>query len=233
MNKHIAVTIDGPAGAGKTAAARGLAKELPGFRYVDTGAFYRLLALYRRKHQEDDWLTSADGSLRAVPGDNGSQRMEQLLDGAWTPVPDKDLRTPETSEQASILSTDPTVRAVANKLIRDYASGTDCVMEGRDTGTAVMPKADFKFYLDADRGVRAGRRHKDMSAIGEKKTLEEVESDLARRDERDANREHDPLRVPDGAIVLDNTHITAKQTIRFMKDIVAKSIPLRREGTPE
>jgi len=227
MEKHITVTIDGPAGAGKTAAAKGLAKKLAGFRYVDTGAFYRLLASYRKTHQSDDWLDPAAVELRAVPAPDGSQAMEILSGTEWRRVPDKELRTPEMSEQASILSTDPRVRAVANNLIRAYAAGTDCVMEGRDTGTAVMPDADFKFYLTANQNIRAARRHKDFLAIGETKSLDDVAQDLARRDDRDANREFDPLRVPDGAIMLDNTHLTAKQTVTFMADIVAKSIPLR------
>lgn len=233
MDKHVTITIDGPAGAGKTAAAKGLAKALPGFRYVDTGAFYRALALYHKKDMEDGWLDRAAESLRAVPAENGAQRMEGLLSGTWTEIPEKHLRTPEISEQSSIISTDPLVRNAANRLIRTYAAGTDCVMEGRDTGTAVMPDADFKFYLTADRSVRAARRLIDFSFIGMNKTLDDVEADLARRDERDSSREHDPLRVPDGAIALDNSEMTADQTVRFMQDVVTRSLPLReKDGCP-
>lgn len=226
MREPIAVTIDGPAGAGKTTAARALAKSLPGFRYVDTGAFYRLIACYRTRDDSADWLRNAEGSIKAEPGENGSQVMLMKDLGTWTPVPEDKLRSPETSEQASILSTDPNVRALANKMIRDYASGCDTVMEGRDAGTVIMPSARFKFFLMADPSTRAERRAKDFAAAGIKKTMQEIKDDLARRDDRDANREHNPLRCPDGAVRLDNSKMTAEHTAGFMRGIVARSLGL-------
>lgn len=230
MKQNIAITIDGPAGAGKTTAAKALAAALPGFRYVDTGAFYRMIACHRASCDGPDWPAGAESAMKAVPGENGSQIMMLLRNGSWKPIPDEELRSPETSERSSVLSADPAIRAMANRMIRRYADGLDVVMEGRDTGTAVMPDADVKFYLSADPAARAGRRYLDQQAAGSGKTMEETRADLDRRDYRDSHREADPLRPAEGAIMIDNTELDAAGTVQAMKDAVKSALMARGAG---
>lgn len=235
VKKNIVITIDGPAAAGKTTAAKTLAARLPGFRYIDTGAFYRLIAYYREHDSAgawSSWLNRAAESVKVLPGENGAQDMMARINGVWVKIlPDSELRTPAITEQASILSTSPDVRTLVNRLIRQYADGVNAVMEGRDTGSAVMPRADFKFYLDAAPGVRAARRYKDLQTAGVKTSLDEVRADIARRDGRDASREHDPLKAPEGAIKIDSSNMTAEQVATFIQGIVERSIPLILENS--
>lgn len=235
MTKPFSITIDGPAGAGKTSTAKAMAKRL-GFRYVDTGGIYRLIAAYRTRDGSEGWLETAKDVLRVSAGPDGTQVMSIVTDGRAEPVPEAELRSPGTSERASVLSTDPAVRALANRLIREYAGGLDTVMEGRDTGTAVMPEADLKFYLSASLDARAGRRYAELAAAGADTTPERVRDDTARRDARDSSREADPLACPEGAVRVDNTGMDPEECLSSMLRVAYARIAERRatvSGLPE
>jgi cytidylate kinase len=194
------ITIDGPAGAGKSTVAAELARRL-GFRLVDTGGLYRALA----------WAVKAAG----LPPEDGPElrallaRTQVALSDGQLLVDGRDvtsaLRTPEMSELTSQLTRLAPVRDKMTPLQRELAAEGGAVLEGRDTGSVVCPDADVKFYLDADLRTRARRRQIDLGAEGSRLDLMEVERDLARRDRQDMERPIAPLRRPEGAVVVDTS----------------------------
>jgi len=202
----ICVAIDGPAGVGKSTAARSLAARL-GLQYVDTGAMYRAVGVIARR-QGADMADEAGLAALAVamrfrfPFVEGEQRVV---------VDDEDLseaiRTPTASMDASTVSRHPAVRQALVQLQRAMAEEGGVVMEGRDIGTVVMPDAELKVFLDADPRVRGERRVGDLRARGERADLEEVISDIRRRDHQDRTRAASPLRAAEDAIVLDTTDL--------------------------
>jgi cytidylate kinase len=212
------VTIDGPAAAGKSTAARELARRL-GFRLVDTGALYRGLA----------WAVRAAG----VPAQDGPalravlERTEVALVGDRVHVNGRDvtgeLRTPELSALTSLLTRVGAVRDKLTPLQRTLASGGGVVLEGRDTGSVVWPAAEVKFYLDAQPDVRAERRHAEMSARGIAADAATVGEDLARRDRQDRERELAPLVRPQGAEVLDTTALSVDEVVQRMLQTVERA----------
>lgn len=230
------ITIDGPAAAGKTTSARALAENLTKagkpFLYVDTGAFYRITAkALRKKYGEEgdlplDDIHLLDGIGIGATNENGIQTM--CFDSySWktsnrTDIPsymrrcaatDQMLRTPAISQDASRVSTVPAVRALVNRAIRDYAGTVDCVMEGRDTGSVICPNAKVKFYLTADIEARAKRRQADLFNT---MSYEELVRDISERDRRDTERKADPLKVPDGAVWINNSDLSIAQVNRLL-----------------
>lgn len=200
MRQDIIVTIDGPAGAGKTTTARAVAAKL-GFRYMDTGAMYRGIAV-AVSGMDDlgclDWfsfLSKLQINFCFTPN-----QTKVLLDGRDITA---FLREPHIAMLASTISAHPKVREYLTKMQRDTALYTGgFVLEGRDTGTAVIPEAKFKFYLDADPAVRAKRRQVEMEAQGKIVNYQELLAAIRSRDKQDSNREVAPLRVPHDAIVI-------------------------------
>ena len=198
--RDIVVTIDGPAGAGKSTVAAELAHRL-GFTLVDTGALYRGLA----------WAVQEAG----VPLENGPalaavlDRTSVRLDGTRVLVNGRDvsaeIRTPAISRLTSRLTTLGAVRDKMTPIQRSLAASGGAVLEGRDTGSVVWPEAEVKFYLDADLDTRARRRRDDLLARGLGGDLETVREDIARRDRQDMERTLAPLVKPDGAVVVDTT----------------------------
>jgi cytidylate kinase len=206
------VTIDGPAAAGKSTTARRVAAGL-GFLYLDTGALYRALALrVRRQGIRPEEVPAVVACCRAtrlgLEGPPESPRV--LLDGEDVSA---EIRTPAVSELSSRLAAYAEVRACLVEAQRALARGGAVVAEGRDLGTVVFPGADVKIYLDADLETRARRRHRELAQQGLAVPLGEVREDLARRDERDRGRRESPLRVPDGAVVLDTTALSIEQQV--------------------
>jgi cytidylate kinase len=216
------IAIDGPAGAGKTTAARSLAAQL-GMALLDTGAIYRALALLARRHGVD-WhdeaglvaLCHAFG-LEFRPGAGAGAPQRVLLDGEDVTAA---IRTPEMSEGASRVSVHPRVREALLVLQRALParSPTGCVAEGRDMGTVVFPDAPFKFFLTASPAARAARRHAELAArvAEELPTLGEVDAEMRRRDERDSSRAVAPLRPADDAILLDTSDMDAPAVLAFL-----------------
>ncbi|MGH7729794.1 MAG: (d)CMP kinase, partial [Candidatus Eiseniibacteriota bacterium] len=192
------VTIDGPAGAGKSTTARAVAARL-GFLYVDTGALYRALALkVQRGGVAPDDLAAVERCARetqvALSGSPDGTHV--WLDGA--DVGDA-IRTPEVSELASRLAAQSPVRRRLVEIQRALAERGPLVAEGRDLGTVVYPDAAVKVYLDADLEARARRRARELEQRGIPVALEDVRAELARRDERDRGRTESPLVIPERA----------------------------------
>ena len=195
------VTIDGPAAAGKSSTARAIAQRL-GWRYLDTGAFYRALALkaLRARAPLDDASATRLARETRIEFSGDPARPHLLLDG--TDVTDA-IRSPEAGEAASRVATFPGVRRLLVVWQRALAEREPLVGEGRDLGTVVFPDAQVKLYLDADLDTRARRRMKEFVHRGLAARFEDVREEMRARDERDRSRADSPLRPASDATVLD------------------------------
>ncbi len=216
--KELVITIDGPAGAGKSTAARELARRL-GYRLVDTGALYRGLAWAVREAK----LAPEDGpSLRAV-----LERTTVELNGDRVLVNGRDvtreIRSPEIGELTSQLTALRPVRDKMTPVQRGLAAGGGVVLEGRDTGSVVWPEAEVKFYLDADLETRARRRRGELAARGVAAELAAVREEVARRDRQDMGRVLAPLVKPAGAIVVDTTGRDIEDVVQAMQKAVEQA----------
>lgn len=221
MNKFVSVAIDGPAGAGKSTMARAVAKDL-GYVYVDTGAIYRTVGYYVTMcgigPKDVDGVTRLidDINVQISYDDEGAQRM--LLNGM--DVTDE-IRTPAMSDCASKLSTLKVVRDYLLEVQRELAKTHNVIMDGRDIGTVVLPKAEVKIFLTAAAEVRAQRRLKEYQEKGDcKNTFASVLQDIRQRDERDMNRAIAPLKQAEDAVLLDTSEMSIDQSIEAMKNII-------------
>lgn len=202
------VTIDGPAGAGKSTVARALARRL-GYRFLDTGAMYRALA----------WSVARAGLEAAdTPAlRRHLDRVDITVEGDRIRVDGRDvtaeIRTPEISELTSRLTALAPVRAKLTPRQRALAAAGGTVLEGRDTGTVVCPDAEVKFYLDASLDTRARRRHLELAARGVPRSLEDVREDVRARDRQDSERTLAPLRRAPGAVIVDTSGLTVEQVV--------------------
>jgi cytidylate kinase len=205
--------VDGPVGAGKSSAARALARRL-GYRYVDTGAMYRAVAW--RALQEG--IPLSDGArlaglarrlpIRFVPRGRGLR--------VWAGREDvtRAVRSPETAEASSRVSTHRGVRRALVARQRALGASGGVVMEGRDIGTVVFPRADLKVYLDASLEARARRRWEELRRGGTGASLRAVHQEVHRRDRRDRRRRTSPLRAAPGALRLDTTGLSLRAVVR-------------------
>ena len=206
------ITIDGPAGAGKSTAARKLAARL-GIAFLDTGATYRAVTLKALREEMD----LADPAALADLARGIDLRLEGASDGlrVWLDGQDvsEDIRDPKITAQVHHVASPPQVREVMVQLQRRIGRQLgDFVTEGRDQGSVVFPDADVKFYLDPDPAIRAQRRWEELQAKGHDVTLEQVRREMDRRDLSDRQRSVGPLIQPQGAIVVDNARLTPDQT---------------------
>jgi cytidylate kinase len=222
------VAIDGPVGAGKSTAARELAREL-GFACVNTGAMYRALALVARKARVDPDGPDLEQQLAPLLSE-----LSVAFEGERVIVNGRDetarLGEPELGDLASRYSTLATVRARMRELQRAAGAAGGTVMEGRDIGTAIFPEAEVKFFLDADVEVRARRRCEELRAKGQKVSPEAVLNQLLERDRRDRERALAPLRRAPDAIVIDSTKMTLDEVLAEMKRHVPAAPEPRGEG---
>lgn len=224
MAKKISIAIDGPAGAGKSTIARRLAKEL-GYMYVDTGAIYRTVAYFF-----DLWGVAPkdiDGISRYIDelnvgieyDEEGLQHM--IMNGM--DVTD-DIRTQEIGQKASLVSAHAIVRDMLLDMQRDVAKKYDVVMDGRDIGTVVLPRATVKIFLTASAEVRAKRRCEELLAKGQKASFEKVLKEIQQRDYQDTHREVAPLKMCRDSIKLDTSDLDIEGVIAAMKEIIAKKV---------
>lgn len=209
------ITIDGPAGAGKTTAARALAARL-GYRLLDTGAMYRAVA----------WSVRIAGIApeegRALRRHLDAVRIDVKDDRVYVDGHDvtPEIRSPEISTLTSRLTTLPPVREKVTPLQRRLAAEGRVVLEGRDTGTVVCPDADVKFYLDASLDERARRRHAELVRAGGTMSLAAVKAEIAERDAQDQSRALAPLTRAADAIAVDTTDMTAEQVVDHMIKVI-------------
>jgi len=209
------ITIDGPAGAGKSTAARTLAARL-GYRLVDTGAMYRALA----------WSVARAGlPVEDTPAlRRHLAAVEVKLDGDRVLVDGRDvtgeIRTREISDLTSRLTMLAPVRDRVTPMQREMAAAGGVVLEGRDTGTVVCPGADVKFYLDASDEARARRRQHELAAAGVVVDLETVRDEIALRDRQDTTRALAPLRKAPDAITVDTTDLDVERVVELMRKTI-------------
>jgi cytidylate kinase len=206
------ITIDGPAGAGKSSAAKALARRL-GFEFLDTGAMYRAVTLAGLRAGID--LKDQEALARLLDG----LRLELapprvVLNGEDVTGP---IRTAEVTAASGAVADSPVVRRRLAAMQQRLAAGRDMVCEGRDQGTVVFPDAACKFFLQADPVERARRRRRDMAARGEEVPLEEVLRAQEARDRRDAARDLAPMVPAADAVILDSTSLTLEQTVERME----------------
>lgn len=224
MGKKISVAIDGPAGAGKSTIARRLAGEL-GFRYVDTGAIYRTVAYFM-----DLWGVSpkdVDGVNRYIDeltvgieyDDEGVQHM--LMNGMDVTG---EIRTPEISQKASLISAHAVVRDVLLDMQRNMAEEYDVVMDGRDIGSVVLPKATVKIFLTASPEVRAKRRYQELLEKGQKASYAQVLRDVQQRDYQDTHRDIAPLKMCRDSVKVDTSEMDLEQSVAAIRKIVEEKI---------
>jgi len=226
MAKTYAIAIDGPAGAGKSTIAKRLAKEL-GYYYVDTGAIYRTVAYFL------DLLgvspKDADGVARYIDeltiqityDEEGKQHM--LMNGMDVTG---EIRTQDISQKASLVSAHAVVREMLLDMQRDVAKAHNVIMDGRDIGTVVLPKADVKIFLTATPEVRAKRRYDELIAKGQEVNLEQVLKDIVQRDYQDTHREIAPLKMAKDSVKLDTSELDIEGVVAAMQKIIKEKIPV-------
>ena len=226
MGKPISIAIDGPAGAGKSTIARRLAKEL-GFYYVDTGAIYRTVAYFF-----DLWGISPkdiDGITRYI--DELTIKIEYDAEGVQHMIMNgmdvtDDIRTQEISQKASLVSAHAIVRDLLLDMQREMAEQHNVIMDGRDIGTVVLPKATVKIFLTASPEVRAKRRTNELVAKGQKGDYNKILKEIQQRDYQDTHREVAPLKMARDSVKLDTSDLDIDGVIAAMKEIIAPKVTL-------
>ena len=221
--KKINIAIDGPAGAGKSTIAKALAKSR-NMVYVDTGAMYRAIGLYcSRKGISGDDEATIVGELNNINVSLAYENGEQVVYLNGENV-NGFIRTPEAGNMASAVSVYSKVRAKMVELQQALAETTSVVMDGRDIGTVVLPKAEVKIYLTASSAVRAKRRYDELVAKGMECDLVQLQKEIEERDYRDMNREVSPLRQAEDAVLLDTSDLSIEEVVEKMQQIIAKKI---------
>lgn len=210
------ITIDGPAGAGKSTVAREIARRL-GIFFLDTGAMYRALTLKVLRQgvdlEDEDQLVEAVRETKIDFGRYPDGKVKVLLDAQDVT---EEIRTMEVTNKIFYIARAPRVRAIVVKWQRDIGSKRSVVAEGRDVGTVVFPKATHKFYLDADPEERSRRRIKELREKGQAVDAGNLKKELEERDHKDLTRRVGPLKRAEDAVVIDSTHLCADEVVEAM-----------------
>ena len=217
----IRIAIDGPGGAGKSSLAKAVAAKL-GIIYVDTGALYRTIGLYMLKNgidpKDENSVVASLGNFKLeMKFENGAQVI--LLDGV--DVGDS-IRTPEISMAASAVSAINAVRKFLLDTQRKFAENNSVIMDGRDIGTVILPRAEVKIFLTASPEARAKRRYDELIAKGKDVTYQNVYDEMVERDRNDSTRAIAPCVPAEDAIILDNSNMTAEGTVKAVLKIIKK-----------
>ena len=225
MAKKIIIAIDGWSSCGKSTLAKELAKEL-GYLYVDSGAMYRAITLYfLRNHIDWTDKTEVKKALKEISLEfiynEKSQQSEMHLNDENVEYVIRDL---VVAEKVSDVAAIKEVRKFAVEQQQMMGKKKGVIMDGRDIGTVVFPKAELKIFLTADNAVRVERRFKELFEKNPNITIDEVKANLEMRDYIDSNREESPLRKAEDAILLDNTNLTAKETQQKVLKLIKKII---------
>lgn len=224
MNRIINVAIDGPAGAGKSTISKAAAAKL-GYIYIDTGALYRTVGVNALRNGVD--VKNADAVISTLTDDliielkfiDGEQRM--FLGGEDV---SSEIRTPEASMAASAVSAIPEVRKYLFDLQKNLAKNNNCIMDGRDIGTVVLPDADVKIFLTASPEARAKRRYLELIGKGMEARYEDVLADMIERDYNDSHRAIAPLKQADDAVLADTSELDLQQSIDLIISIIEGKI---------
>ena len=222
--KKITIAIDGHSSCGKSTMAKDLAQKI-GYVYIDTGAMYRAVTLYAMRHglisegkvkaealQEEMSHISISFQLNAE-----TKRPDTYLNGEYV---EREIRTMEVSHHVSQIAALPFVRTAMVEMQREMGKEKGVVMDGRDIGTNVLKDAQVKIYLTASVETRAKRRYEELKAKGTLCRLEEIERDIAERDDRDMHREIAPLKQAEDAVYLDSSELSIQQVVDRIKEII-------------
>lgn len=226
MAKTISVAIDGPAGAGKSTIARQLAREL-GYCYVDTGAIYRTVAYFMDilgiSPKDADGVAKYLDELTVELEYDEAGKQHMIMNGMDVT---EDIRTPEISQKASLISAHSFVRDMLLDMQRSVARKRNVIMDGRDIGTVVLPRATVKIFLTASAQVRAQRRYDEMIAKGQQAELDQVLKDIQQRDYQDSHRAVAPLKQAKDAILVDTTGLDIPEVVAEIRKIIREKTEL-------
>ena len=224
MAHPISIAIDGPAGAGKSTIARELASQL-GYHYVDTGAIYRTAAyffdLWGISPKDTDGIAKYIDELNVEISYDAEGVQHMLMNGI--DVTD-DIRTPDISQKASLVSAQPLVRELLLDMQRDMARKHDVVMDGRDIGTVVLPKATVKIFLTASPEVRAKRRAAEYNAKGKSVEYGKILTEIQQRDYQDTHREIAPLRMARDAVNIDSSDMDVDEVVSAIRKVLEEKV---------
>ncbi|MBR1438600.1 MAG: (d)CMP kinase [Synergistaceae bacterium] len=214
------ITLDGPAGAGKSSAAKDTAEKL-GINYLDTGAIYRAIALILSQSEvkpiDDEIMREALSDIQI------ELRGKAVLVNGFDVT--GEIRTPEVDELASVYSAVPSVRKALLALQKEQENHGSIVAEGRDVGSVVFPNAMVKFFITASPEARAERRYKERISKGRPADYDAILKAIIERDRNDSSREVSPLTVPEGAVYLDTSDMTEEETVQFILNKVKEALP--------
>jgi len=216
--EHVVITLDGPAGAGKSTVAKALAKKL-GIAYLDTGAMYRALTLKGLRLKMD----LSDEEALTMLARNTKISFKEMPDGSLNITLDGEdvsvaIRTPEVTNNTYYAARTPGVRTLMVAWQRAIGEARSLVTDGRDQGTVVFTDARYKFYMDADVEERVQRRYKELIAAGKTVDLDQLRLDIKERDHKDFSRSVGPLKKAHDAIIIDSTALTVDQVVdKIMK----------------
>lgn len=226
MAKTVSIAIDGPAGAGKSTIARRLAQEL-GYCYVDTGAIYRTVAYFMDilgiSPKDADGVAKYLDELTVEIEYDEAGKQHMIMNGM--DVTD-DIRTQDISQKASLVSAHSFVRDMLLDMQRDVAKKHNVIMDGRDIGTVVLPRATVKIFLTASAEVRAQRRYDEMLAKGQKADYNQVLKDIQQRDYQDTHRAVAPLKQAKDAVLVDTSALDIEGVVAAIRGIIAQKVAL-------